>query len=573
MNNIKTRGLRKYSILIGGCLIGLMILLFVGNLITGSTVQSKPSDKQTYDEPFVCSMHPNIASEGIGSCEICGMDLSKLEGHAAGTPLPPLGNIYVSPDDPMYIHEGPGKDPRTGSNFVPITESPIYDPPAARDENHKDSNEKQELQIDASSLYTCGMHPDVLEEEPGTCPICGMDLTPLKTSSSKRSKGDRVIAYWVAPMDPNFISKKPGKSPMGMDLVPVYEDELKEGVVAIDPVTIQSIGVTTKVVETIDLSTQIRSNGIVTIAEDAEYRINPKFSGWIEKLFVARTGDVVEAGDPLLEIYSPELVSAQEEYLLAMRNADILSGSSIERIKSSAADLLAAARRRLELWDIDSSQIEELQRTGKAKRTLTIYSPIKGIVLHKNAVEGAAVKAGMDLYRIADLSTIWVNAQVYEHELPWLKKNGSRVTIRSSYDPNLHLKGQIDYLYPYLNAKTRTANIRIVVSNPRLDLRPDMYVDVILDAQSVNNSVVIPKNAVIRSGERDIVFVALGEGRFMPREVKLGLETNEYYEVIDGLASGTSVVTSAQFLLDSEAKLLEAIQRRLRARMEMKAGS
>jgi Cu(I)/Ag(I) efflux system membrane fusion protein/cobalt-zinc-cadmium efflux system membrane fusion protein len=573
MNNTHKRNLKRHLILINRGLIGLiLIIILAGAMITGCTNQSKPSDKQLYNEPYVGSMHPHIVSEGPGKCEICGMNLVKLEGHTQGTPLPPLANIYASPDNPMYVHEGTGKDPKTGSNLIPITKSSIYEAPVVLDHAPEGATEEHKLQVDEKGLYTCGMHPDVIQEGPGTCPICGMDLTPLRSSGSVRSGGERVIAYWVAPMDPNYISDKPGKSPMGMDLVPVYEDEVKEGVVSIDPATIQSIGVTTTLVQTMDLTTQIRSNGVVTIAEDADYRINPKVSGWIDKLYMSRTGDMVQAGDPLLEIYSPELVSAQEEYLLAMNNADILSGSGIDRIKSGSDKLLTAARRRLELWDINSLQIDELEKTGKVKRTLTLYSPVKGVVLHKNAVEGAAVKAGMDLYRIVDLSAVWVEAQVYEYELPWIK-SGSSVTIRSAYDPNLLLEGRIDYIYPYLDAKIRTAKIRIVVPNQRLDLRPDMYVDVLLDAQSRKNAVVIPKNAVIRSGERNIVFIALGEGRFIPHEIELGLETSEYYEVTSGLASGTSVVTSAQFLLDSEAKLMEAIQRRLQARMNVKAAS
>ncbi|NQU05721.1 MAG: efflux RND transporter periplasmic adaptor subunit [Calditrichaeota bacterium] len=572
MNSAKTTKSKNNIFKAGSILVVLLTITILITMNIGSTVQSKPSDDQIYNEPYVGSMHPHIVSEGPGKCEICGMNLSKLEGHTAETPLPSLANIYTSPDNPMYVHEGPGKDPKSGSKLIPITESSIYDAPATHDHAHESAAEEHKLQVDDSGLYTCGMHPDVIQDEPGNCPICGMDLTPLKSSGSRRFGGERVIAYWTAPMDPNYISDKPGKSPMGMDLVPVYENEVTGGVVSIDPVTIQNIGVTTTLVETRDLSTRIRSNGIVTIAEDAEYRINPKFSGWIEKLYVSRTGDMVQAGDALLEIYSPELVSAQEEYLLAMNNADLLSGSGIDRIKSGADKLLSAAKRRLELWDINNSQIEELEKSGKVKRTLTLFSPIRGVVLHKNAIEGAAVKAGMDLFRIVDLNTVWIDAQVYEHELPWLK-TGGQVMINSPYDPGLMLNGRIDYIYPYLDAKTRTANIRIVVPNPHLDLRPEMYVDVRIEAQSRKNAVVIPKNAVLRSGVRDIVFIALGEGRFMPREIKLGIETNELYEVTAGLASGTSVVTSAQFLLDSEAKLQEAIQRRLQERMNIKAAS
>ena len=567
MNNIN---IARYNFLSWMTLITVISSLFLIVVFIGCS--SDNPNGQLYDDPHVGAMHPHIVSEGPGTCEICGMNLSKLEGHKPGTVLPKIAGIYTSLDNLMYVHEGPGKDPNSGSALIPITQSSIYEADAVHDQVHEDAAEKHELHIDDSGLYTCGMHPDVIQDEPGTCPICGMDLTPMKTSGSKRSGGERTVAYWVAPMDPNYISEKPGKSPMGMDLVPVYEDELKEGVVSIDPVTIQSIGVTTTTVEIRDLSRQIRSNGVVTIAEDAEYRINPKFSGWIEKIYVSRTGDQVQAGDPLLDIYSPELVSAQEEYLLAIGNAKLLSKSGIDRIRSGADDLKTAARRRLELWDVDSRQIEELERTGQVKRTMTIYSEISGVVMHKNAAEGASVKAGMDLYRIADLSKVWVDAQLYEHELPWLKR-GNQVEIHSPYDPNVLLKGKLDYIYPYLDEKTRTVNVRIVIPNRNLDIRPGMYVDVRIDAQFREDAVVVEKSALIRSGSRDIVFVALGNGRFVPREVKIGLETDDYYEITAGLATGVSVVTSAQFLLDSEAKLQEAIQRRLQERMKMKATS
>lgn len=422
---------------------------------------------------------------------------------------------------------------------------------------------------ETSQLYTCGMHPEVIQEGPGTCPICGMDLVPLNApaAASETHQGERKVAYWVAPMDPNYISDKPGKSPMGMDLVPVYEDELRSGVVKIDPVTLQNIGVTTTLAERRDLSRTLRTNGIVMVAENAEYRINPKISGWIEKLYVSRTGDLVRKGDPLLDIYSPELVAAQEEYLLAAKSAGVLASSGLERVSSGGQDLLESARRRLELWDITDQQIKEIEKSGQVRRTMTLYSPADGIVLHKEAIEGAAVKPGMDLFKIASLDPIWVEAQVFEYELPWVRK-GDKVEVFSSYDPNVKLQGRVDYIYPYLDSKSRTANVRIVLHNPKLTLRPDMYVDARILTVPKKGAIAVPKRSVIRSGERNIVFVALGNGQFLPREVKLGVDAGPYFEILEGLSPGTAVVTSAQFLLDSEAKLQEAIQRRLQQRKQ-----
>ncbi len=417
------------------------------------------------------------------------------------------------------------------------------------------------------------MHPEVIQEEPGNCPLCGMKLTPVRTGggtmsggSTAAGGGEREIAYWVAPMDPSFVSDKPGKSPMGMDLVPVYKGDLNTGVVRIDPVTLQSIGVKTEIARRRDLAREVRSNGTVAYPEDAEVRVNSKISGWVEHLYVDRTGDPVEAGQPLLDIYSPELVAAQEEYLLALENAEALAGGGLERVAESGRKLLAAARRRLELWDISTGQIDSLEKNRQVRRTMTLYSPAGGIILHKNVVEGAAVKPGMDLFTIVDLDTVWVLAQIYEFELPWVRV-GDPTEVKSPYDPDYGSRGRVEYVYPTLDAKTRSVQVRIVLPNPGLQLRPDMVVDARIASNPRRSVLAVSKEAVVRSGERDLVFVSLGEGRFEPREVRLGVESSRYYQVERGLNEGESVVTSAQFLLDSEANLQEAIQRRLRKRM------
>ncbi len=381
---------------------------------------------------------------------------------------------------------------------------------------------------DDETLYTCGMHPEVIQPEPGTCPICGMVLTPVKATMA--SGGGPAIT--------------------------------------IDPATLQNIGVVTETVERRDLAREIRLNGVIAVAEEAEVKLNSKVSGWIEKLYVPHTGDSVEKGQPLLEIYSPELVAAQEEYLLALESSASISRSEIDRIQKSGDELLAAAKRRLQLWDIDDEQIEDLEKTRKVKHTMTLTSPASGIVLHKNIVEGAAVKPGMDLFHIADLDTVWVLAQVYEYELPWVS-TGDEVEIRSPYDTGFSARGRVDFVYPTLDAKTRTVEIRIVLPNPSLRLKPEMYVDVVVSTMPRQGAVSVSKPAVIRSGTRDVVFVDLGEGRFEPREVHIGLETDRYYEILHGLDPGEEVVTSGQFLLDSEAKLQEAIQRRLKQRKRL----
>jgi len=242
---------QRKNVILSGTVLGLVLVFFV---LTPAPITC--AESTTYDDPYICAMHPEIASEGSGQCSDCNMQLSKLNGHTPGTVLPPISNIYTSHENMMYVHEGPGKDPNTGSSLIPITESPIYVPTKPKEHDHSEHNEKEV--VAEGTLYTCGMHPDVIQDEPGTCPICAMDLTPMKKKLGRPADGERIIAYWVAPMDPNFISDKPGKSPMGMDLVPLYEDQLAEGAVSIDPVTLQTIGVTTSIVESRDLSVELR---------------------------------------------------------------------------------------------------------------------------------------------------------------------------------------------------------------------------------------------------------------------------------------------------------------------------
>ncbi|MBL7032549.1 MAG: efflux RND transporter periplasmic adaptor subunit [Candidatus Delongbacteria bacterium] len=555
---------KRMGIMTAALLSGLVILLSAGYLIVPIT--NAESGAAVYSDLHVDSMHPWIASEGPGKCSICGMKLSQVQGHRPGTTLPAVDNLYVTPSNPMWVHEGPGEHPETGEQLIPIKQSPYYQAPV---EDHAEDHDQSGMSMqespaavshsqegDEAQLYTCGMHPDVIQDEPGTCPICSMNLTPIRGSGRSSTTGEREIAYWVAPMDPGFISDTPGKSPMGMDLVPVYADQLSEGTVQIDPVTLQSIGVRTEPATMRDLARSIRSNGIVKVAEDSEFKLNARISGWVERLHVSRTGDRVVAGQPLLDIYSPQLVSAQKDLLLAMR-----SGSS------SSSRLVAAVRQRLRFWNISEAQIDELAGTGQIRQSLTLTSPGTGIVLHKNVVEGSSVSAGMDLFRIADLETLWVIAQIYEYEVPWISI-GDKVEIRSPYDPGLTVTGTLSFIYPTLDTRSRTVELRIVIPNPDLRFKPEMYVDVTIQTSSREDVVAVPKSAVIRTGERDLVFVQRGQGRFEPVEVHLGLEAGRYYEIAHGLQAGEEVVVSAQFLLDSEAKLQEAIQRRIQQRKQ-----
>lgn len=440
-------------------------------------------------------------------------------------------------------------------------------------------------------LWTCGMHPQVIQDEPGNCPICGMKLVPVKSGSmgdseeehtqaehekmtedqgmaNKSDKKDKKILYWRAPMDPTYISDKPGKSPMGMDLVPVYEGEEPGGgaTITIDPVTVQNMGVRTAEVKRQPFYRVIRTVGHIDYNEEKLYNINVKFPGWIEELYVDETGEQVRKGQPLFKIYSPDLVATQEEYTLAYNNQKKLATSEFNEISSGANRLLEAARKRLKYWDISDQQIEELEKTGEVRKTLTIYSPANGVVVHKNAVEGVFTKEGADLFRIADLSTVWVLAHIFEYELPWVKL-GQKVEMELPYVPGKKFEGTVEYIYPFLNAKTRDVRIRLVFKNPTLELKPEMYANIKIESRIGEDELVIPSEAVIRSGKRDLVFIALGNGKFRPQEVVLGPEGDEgQVKVAEGLHEGQTIVTSAQFLLDSESRLREAIQKMLEAR-------
>jgi Cu(I)/Ag(I) efflux system membrane fusion protein/cobalt-zinc-cadmium efflux system membrane fusion protein len=279
-------------------------------------------------------------------------------------------------------------------------------------------------------------------------------------------KTGKVIKYWVAPMDPKYIRDEPGKSPMGMDLVPVYEEEegekLPASTIKIDPVTAQNMGVRTATVKRMELKKSIRALGTVTYDETRIYAVNLKFDGWIEKLYVDFVGENVTKGQPLFEIYSPELYTAQEEYLLALSQTKSLAASSYLSVRENAARLKSAARQRLKYWDLEEAQIKRLEKNGEVRKNITIYSPTNGVVIKKDAVAGHFVKAGMHQYEIADLSRVWVDVEVYEYELPFIKK-GMSAGMELSYMPGKRFEGTVLFVYPFLNPKTRTVKLRFGV--------------------------------------------------------------------------------------------------------------
>lgn len=385
----------------------------------------------------------------------------------------------------------------------------------------------------------------------------------------KDPKTGKTIKYWVAPMDPTYIRNEPGKSPMGMDLVPVYEEAGGEkepsSTIRIDPVTQQNMGVRLGRVERKTLTKSIRTFGTITYDETGLYSVNTKFNGWIENLYVDFLGERVEKGQPLFDIYSPDLLTAQQEYLIAVQQQKGKSGKGTDR-------LLDASRTRLAYWDLTDDQIAQLERVGEIQKTITIFSPASGVVTMKKAVKGHYVKAGEHQYEIADLSTVWVDVDIYEYELPWVRK-GMPAEMELSYIPGKRYTGEVLFIYPYLDPKTRTARLRLSFSNPDGKLKPGMYANIYLQSALPGERLVVPQEAVIDSGVRKRVFVSRGKGKFEPRDVTIGAEGNDYeFEVIDGLEEGEEIVLSGQFMFDSESRLKEAIAKMLEVRNQTDTG-
>ena len=426
------------------------------------------------------------------------------------------------------------------------------------------------------------MHPQVIQDKPGTCPICQMQLEPLAVVQSGQStmtggqpaKGERKIAYWWDPMmNPPYISDRPGKSPMGMDLVPRYEDEVSAGTsVKIDPVIVQNMGVRVADVTRGPVRQDLRAVGYLAEAQPNVRDVNLRVSGWVEKLHADTVGMALSNGSPLFDLYSPELQVAVSEIIAARRSAGDQRGASDGVGQQATAALLDAAHLKLEQWGLERSEIDRLARLDAAPRTVTFTSPIDGYLMQKMVVQGAAVKAGDMALRIVDLSTVWLDAQVYAQDLPFVKL-GEQVTAEVEGVPGKQFVGKVVFIHPQVDVQTRTATVRMALANRELTLRPGMFATAHIRAQLSDSALLIPREAVIDTGTRQVVFVAEGEGHFSPRKVTMGSASADgMVQVLDGLSGSERVVTSGQFLLDAESRMREAIQKHLRERMLADAG-
>ena len=363
------------------------------------------------------------------------------------------------------------------------------------------------------------------------------------SNTDETTSAEKKPLYWVAPMDSNYRRDKPGKSPMGMDLIPVYEeessgDDFGPGAVKIAPHVVNNLGVRTAPVELKNMHTEISTVGYVQYDEDKLIHIHPRVDGWIEKLYVKAAGNPVEKGQPLYTLYSPQLVNAQEELLIAL--------------KRDNSSLISAAKDRLKALQLSADFIQKLEKTRKVQQTITFYSPQAGVVDGLKIREGFYVKPGNTLLSIGQLEQVWVEAEVFERDAALIKE-GLPVSITLDYLPGEDWAGVVDYVYPTLNSKTRTLRVRLKFDNPDYQLKPNMFAQVSIHANQADSTILVPKEAVIRTGKQDRVVLALGDGQFKSIEVTIGRVDIDSIEILEGLNEDDVVVTSAQFLIDSES--------------------
>lgn len=374
-------------------------------------------------------------------------------------------------------------------------------------------------------------------------------------SNGPETDPSRKVVYYKSPMDPSFIATKPGKDSMGMDLIPVYEGDPAANLdtIQLSGAVIQQSGVRVDKVRRGYLTRIVRALGRAQVDEARLSSINMKFDGWIEKLWVDQTGQKVKRWAPLFAVYSPELVASQLEYLQVLK-----SGA----VGPHTAHLKRAARQRLLQFDVPRSFVRRLERTGKPQRRVVFSAPRGGYVIHKNALQGTFVKKGANLFTIGDLKAVWVIAEVYEFDAPFVAV-GQKATVELDFLPGVMQEAKVDYIYPILDEKTRTIKVRFVLANPKILLKPGMFATVRIHTKPSGETLLVPDEAVIHSGERSVAFVSLGKGRFEPRELTLGMRGSDAYQVMKGLKEGELVVTSGQFLLDSESRLKEAVKKML----------
>jgi Cu(I)/Ag(I) efflux system membrane fusion protein len=398
-------------------------------------------------------------------------------------------------------------------------------------------------------IYHCPMHPTYLSHKPGTCPICGMKLVPVNGSAPQNAGEKKRVLFYRDAMNPSYTSDKPGKATDGMDLVAVYEGEDNGNGIKIDPAMIQSIGVRTEKAEIRTLTRDIRTSATVMPDERRVSSITTKVMGYVEKLYVNYTGQRVKKGQPLYDVYSPDLVSAQTEYLQTFQNSAF----------KDLGQLRQSSRQRLLNWDVTEEQIAALEKRGGPEKTMTVVSPVQGTVAEKMIVEGQTIEPGMQLYKVIDYSRVWVEGAIYQQDVP-LVKLGQQVPVELDYYPGERFLGKVTYISPELDRESRTLMVRLELANtPDIKIKPGMNASITIHSVMNRKSVTVPDEAVIHSGLRTLVVVAKGGGYFEPREITIGQTAGGYTEVLSGVREGEEIVVSSQFLIDSESKLKAAV--------------
>ncbi len=392
--------------------------------------------------------------------------------------------------------------------------------------------------------YYCSMHPQVTSNEPGRCPICSMDLIPIV---SNEKKAEPKIIFYRHPMNPTITAETPQKDSMGMDFIPVYEDEDTETTsVTVSPAVINNLGVRTTEVKRKTLPRHVDTVAYINPNESLIGHVHLRTEGWVENLTVNTIGDRVKKGQLLFTLYSPTLVNAQEEYLKALERSN--------------KRFISASKNKLKSLGISSSQINKLTKTRKVKKTISIFAHHDGIVTELMIREGMYVEPSTETISMVDLSNVWVLAEVFEQQAAWIKV-GQKAIAKVPSLPSKTWAGSVDYIYPVLDPVTRTLKVRLKFDNPNELLKPNMFAHVKIYSNPRENILAVPREAIIRDGSSERVVLAEGDGRFSQRQIKTGIESEDLVEIIEGLGEGEKIVTSAQFLLDSEASLRASFQR------------
>jgi membrane fusion protein, copper/silver efflux system len=447
------------------------------------------------------------------------------------------------------------------SASTPSERRVLYWYDAMNSKNHYDKPGKAPDGMDLVPKYADESNASPSSGDKAAMP--GMDMSQNQGTAKSTPQGERKVLYYYDAMNPGFKSDKPGLAADGMQLVPRYADEeeatanMPAGTVKIAEGKQQLIGVQTATVQRERLFRTIRAVGQITADETRLAHIHLKVNGWIDKVYVDYIGQLVKKGQPLFTLYSPDLVSTEQEYLIARRGKQYLGNSSFPEASQGADSLLQSARERLRLWDISDDQIKKLDETGEVTRTLTFFSPIDGFVLDRKAFPQTNVTPDMELYTVADLSTIWATAEIYEYEVPYVHV-GQQAQMEVSYVLGKTYSGRLTYISPTLDPQTRTVKVRLEFANPKFELKPQMFSEVMLKID-YGSQIVVPPDAILDSGEKQTIFVALPNGYFEPREIKIGAKLEDKVIVLSGLKAGESIVTSGNFLIDSESRLKSAM--------------